>query len=171
MSWVVGALQALGGLTDVGATISGAVYQQRHLDQLRRQNDLQEKWMARNEQIQRDAMKMSQDLAVNAPSMRVKAAMDAGFDVVSARQLAGSQERRINGYLEQPLRTIDQAMGVQSRGNLASLSNAMSTFQQGTPFGMRSPARPAMTGFGNPNYTGSRPPVVYLGPRPPSTQV
>lgn len=156
MSWIVGALQALGGLTDVGSTISGAVYQHRHLNQLRRQNDLQEQWMARNEQLQRDAMEMTRDLSINAPSQRVKAALDAGFDVVSARQLAGSNERRINGYLEQPIRTIDQAMGVQSRGNLTTMSNAMATFQQGTQFGMRAPPqRPTIQGFNNPNYNST----------------
>lgn len=58
MSWLVGALQTLGGLTDVASTISGVVYQHKHLEQLRRQNDLQQEWMARNEQLQRDAMQL-----------------------------------------------------------------------------------------------------------------
>ncbi|AQM55648.1 putative minor structural protein [Sapporo virus] len=167
MSWLVGALQGLGGLTDVASTISGMVYQHRHLEQLKRQNDLQEQWMARNEQLQRDAMQLSRDLAIQAPALRVQAAINAGFDVVSARQLAGSGERRINGYLEQPVRTIDQAMAIQSRGNLTTLSNALSTFQNGTQFGMKAPKN-----FSRPNYNQqSRPPFVNLGPSPPSTNV
>lgn len=167
MSWLVGTLQSLGGLTDVASTISGMVYQHRHLDQLKRQNDLQEQWMARNEQLQRDAMQLTQDLAVNAPAMRVQAALNAGFDVVSARQLAGSTERRINGYLDQPIRTIDQAMAVQSRGNLTSLSNALATYQKGTQFGLKQPK-----GFKSPIAAEqSRGPTITLGPPPPSTNL
>lgn len=173
MSWVVGVLQGLGGLTDVASTISGAVYQHRHVNQLRRQNDLQLEWMRRNEVLQRDAMQMSMDLSTKAPALRVQAALDAGFDAVSARQLAGSGERRINGYLDQPIRTIGEAMAVQSRGNLTTLSNALNTFQTGTPFGMKPPAGFQMypQGFPNPNYAGGRGPVVNLGPRPPQINV
>lgn len=173
MSWVVGALQGLAGLTDVGATISGAVYQHRHIEQLRRQNDLQLLWMQKNERLQRDAMQMSMDLATEAPARRVKSALAAGFDPLSARQLAGSSERRINGYLEQPIRTVGDAMGVQSRGNLVTMSNALATFQNGTQFGMKAPAgfQTYPRGFPNPNYNGSRAPVVHLGPRPPTTNV
>ncbi|BBK20255.1 structural protein [Sapovirus GV] len=147
MSWIVGALQTLGGLTDVASTISGIAYQQRHINQLRRANDLQAEWMARNEQLQRDAMAMNMELSTRGPALRVQAAIDAGFDPLSARQIAGSNERRISGYLEQPVRTVDRAMAVQSHGNLTGLSNAMTTFSHGTRFGMRAPgqARPVAT--------------------------
>lgn len=166
MSWLVGALQTLGGLTDVASTISGVVYQQKHLEQLRRQNDLQQEWMARNEQLQRDAMQLSRDLSTHGPALRAQAAIEAGFDVVSARQLAGSGERRINGYLEQPIRTIGEAMAVQSRGNLTTLSGAMSIFQNGTQFGMKQPKNWKLQ-----RAEQSRGPVVNLGPRPPSTDL
>lgn len=72
MSWLVGALQASGGLTDMAGTIGGIVYQQQHVHQLKRQNDLQLEWMRRNEQLQRDAMQMTWDLSTQAPSLRVK---------------------------------------------------------------------------------------------------
>nr|AEM37582.1 VP2 capsid [California sea lion sapovirus 1] len=167
MSWLVGALQASGGLTDMAGTIGGIVYQQQHVHQLKRQNDLQLEWMRRNEQLQRDAMQMTWDLSTQAPSLRVKEALAAGFDPLSARQLAGSSERRISGYLEQPIRTIGEAVATRSTGNLATMSNAMQTFQQGSPFGMRAPA-----GFANPNYQPRpNPPRVNLGPRPPVSNV
>nr|UYU26113.1 minor capsid protein [Sapovirus GV] len=156
MSWIVGALQTLGGLTDVASSISGAVYQQRHINQLRRANDLQAEWMARNEQLQRDAMAMNMELSTRGPALRVQSAIDAGFDPLSARQIAGSNERRISGYLEQPVRTVDRAVATQSHGNLVGLSNAMSTFSHGTRFGMRAPSR------AQPSVTTGRP-VVNLG--------
>ncbi|BBA54642.1 minor structural protein [Sapovirus GV/HkKa2-1] len=160
MSWIVGVLQGLGGLTDVASSLSGIVYQQRHANQIRRANDLQMQWMARNEQLRRDAMDMDYRLGTEGPALRVQSALAAGFDPLSARQIAGSHERRISGYLEQPIRTVDRAVGVQSYGNLTTMSNAMATFRNGTRFG-----KPQPQGFQNNR------PVLNLGPRPPESSV
>lgn len=173
MSWVAGALQGAAGLTDMASTVAGIVYQQQHVQQLRRQNDLQFEWMQRNERLQREAMEMSRDLAANAPSLRVKAALDAGFDPVSARRLAGSGERVISGYLDRPIQTIGEASAQRSTGHLGAMNATLSVFQNGTQFGMRQPAHwgppPSSLpgGFSNPNYK----PVVHLGPRPPISNV
>lgn len=168
MSWIVGALQGLAGLSDVANTVSGIAYQHRQLDLLRQQNELQAQWMVKNEALQREAMAMTRDLAVNAPAQRMRAALDAGFNSVDARRLAGSSERVIRGYIERPVMLRTNLEGIRQTNNLLTMNSALETFKKGTPFGMSAPPRVQQgpIGFSNPNYG-----KISLGPRPPESSI
>lgn len=168
MSWIVGALQGLAGLSDVANTVSGIAYQHRQLDLLRQQNELQAQWMVKNEALQREAMAMTRDLSVNAPAQRMRAALDAGFNSVDARRLAGSSERVIRGYIDRPVMLRTNLEGLRQTNNLLTMNSALETFKKGTPFGMSAPPRVQQgpIGFSNPNYG-----KITLGPKPPESSV
>lgn len=165
MSWLVGALQTAGSLVDMAGTISGIVYQQRQAAQLERQNQLMEQWMTKQETLQRDQMALTRDLSINGPAERVNAAINAGFDPVSARRLAGSQERVIYGNLDRPIAHIGTMDGIRATRHLESMNAALSTFKQGTPFGK--PAPPKYT-TGRPSNIGA---TINLNHSPGSSNV
>ena len=145
MSWLVGALQTAGSLVDMAGTISGIVYQQRQAAQLEKQNRLMEEWMGKQEALQRSQMELTRELAVNAPVARVQAALDAGFDQISARRMAGSNERVIYGNLDRPIMHAGTMEGIRNTRHLESISSSLATFKNGTQFGKPSPPK-FMTG-------------------------
>nr|AGH15841.1 small basic protein VP2 [Sapovirus swine/WG214D/2009/USA] len=166
MSWMIGALQTLGGLTDVANTISGIVYQQRQLDLLQQQTQLQAEWMRRNEQLQRDSLALSRELSTEGPTLRFQSALAAGFNPVDARRLAGSGERVVRGYLDQPVFHQGDLVGLRATSHLNTMNAALTTFKQGHPLGTGSPPKPTTgtpqpQGFANPNYQ-PRPPGLTL---------
>ncbi|BAK19407.1 minor structural protein [Sapovirus Hu/D1714-B/2008/JPN] len=165
MSWLVGALQTAGSLVDMAGTISGIVYQQRQAAQLERQNKLMEDWMNKQEALQHEQMQLSKYLAIEGPTARVQAAIDSGFDPVSARRLAGSQERVIYGNLDRPIMQATAIEGIRTTKHLESMNLALSTFKKGTPFGK--PAPPRIT-TGRP---GGNNPSINLGHNPGTSQV
>nr|AWK57619.1 ORF2 protein [Sapovirus GIV]AWK57677.1 ORF2 protein [Sapovirus GIV.1]AWK57681.1 ORF2 protein [Sapovirus GIV.1] len=165
MSWLVGALQLGGALVDAAGSVSNMVYQHKQLELLKQQNQLYSTWMAKNEQLQRDSMALSEKLSTEGPALRVKAALDAGFDPVSARRLAGSGERRIQGYIDMPVMTQQQSSAHWVNGNLAKVNSALTTFQQGTPFGKPQPPK---FQTGGPNIGNNRP-TVNIGHNPGSS--
>lgn len=160
MSWLSGALQTGAALVDIAGTVSNIVYQQRQASLLAKQNQLYAQWMHTNEQLQRDSMRMTSELATQGPAMRVQAALDAGFSTRDARRLAGSSEQYIKGYVDMPVMTMHEANGLQVYGNFSRVSQALSTFHSGTPFGKPQPpgfqtGRPRPQGFVNPNYVSA----------------
>nr|AWK57641.1 ORF2 protein [Sapovirus GI.6] len=165
MSWLVGALQTTGSLVDLAGTVSNIVYQQRQVAQLEKQNQLMEQWMGKQEQLQRDQMALTRDLAVNGPVERVQAALDAGFDQVSARRLAGSQERVIYGNLDRPIMHAGTVEGIRNTRHLDSISSSLATFKKGTQFGLSAPPK---FNTGRPTSTQ---PTINLGHTPGSSNV
>nr|CAE54861.2 structural protein [Sapovirus Hu/Chiba/000496/2000] len=165
MSWLVGALQTAGSLVDTAGTISNIVYQQRQAAQLEKQNQLMEMWMNKQEALQKSQMELSRDLAVNGPALRVQAALDAGFDAVSARRMAGSGERVIWGNLDRPLMHAGTMDSIRNTKHLESISHSLATFKNGTPFGKSAPPQFKQ---GRPAATTAQ---IQLGPKPGSSSV
>ncbi|AGO21657.1 ORF2 [Sapovirus Hu/G1/BE-HPI01/DE/2012] len=141
MSWLVGALQTTGSLVDLAGTVSDIVYKQRQVAQLEKQNQLMEQWMYKQEALQKSQMDLTRDLAVNTPVYRVQAALDAGFDPISARRLAGSSERVIYGNLDRPIMHAGTMEGIRQTNHLNAISSAMATFKNGTQFGKPAPPK------------------------------
>nr|QUS47512.1 ORF2 [Sapovirus GI.1] len=163
MSWLVGALQTFGSLADVAGTVSNIVYQQRQAAQLEKQNELMETWMNKQEALQKSQMELTRDLSINGPAARVQSALDAGFDEVSARRIAGSGERVIWGNLDRPIMHAGTMDSIRQTKHLDSLSHSLATFKNGTPFGK--PAPPT-TKFGKPQATIAQ---INIGHNPGSS--
>ena len=85
--------------------------------------------MYKQEALQKSQMDLTRDLALNTPVYRVQAALDAGFDPISARRLAGSSERVIYGNLDRPIMHVGTMEGIRQTNHLNAISSAMATFK------------------------------------------
>nr|QGH59223.1 VP2 [Porcine sapovirus] len=134
MSWVAGAMQGAGLLGDLAGTIGQIVLYNKQLNIMKSFNQAQM-------ELAKDQLKQNQKLAnqyydfnANLPINQYNSAVSAGFDSVSARQLAGSREVRYLGGQQTPLLHQGQVHQMMySSKHLMQAQNVVGTFSRGMP--------------------------------------
>ncbi len=134
MSWVAGAMQGAGLLGDLAGTIGQIVLYNKQLN-------IQKSFNQAQMELAKEQLKQNQQMAnqfyefnSNLPANQYNSAVSAGFDSVSARQLAGSREVRYLGGQQTPLlhqRQIQQMMF--SPRHLMQAQHVVGTFSRGIP--------------------------------------
>ncbi|ALV13254.1 minor structural protein [Porcine sapovirus] len=134
MSWVAGAMQGAGLLGDLAGTVAQIVLHNKQLNIMNSFNQAQI-------QLAKDQLKQNLELAnqyyefnANLPANQYNSAVGAGFDSVSARQLAGSHEVRYLGGQQTPiLHQGQQHQMMFSSKHLMQAQHVIGTFHRGTP--------------------------------------
>nr|ADN84681.1 hypothetical protein [Sapovirus pig/HW20/2007/KOR] len=134
MSWVAGAMQGAGLLGDLVGTVGQIVLHNKQLNIMNSFNQAQI-------QLAKDQLKQNQQLAqqyydfnANLPVNQFNSAVSAGFDAVSARQLAGSREVRFLGGQQTPLLHQGQMHQIAfSSRHLMQAQHVVGTFSRGMP--------------------------------------
>lgn len=134
MSWVAGAMQGAGLAGDLVGTVAQIVLHNKQLNIMNSFNQAQI-------QLAKDQLKQNQELAkqyydfnANLPVNQYNSAVSAGFDSVSARQLAGSREVRFLGGQQTPLLHQGQMHQMMfSSKHLMQAQHVLGTFHRGTP--------------------------------------
>nr|UYU25359.1 minor capsid protein [Sapovirus GIII] len=134
MSWVAGAMQGAGLLGDLAGTIGQIVLHNKQLN-------IQKSFNQAQIELAKEQLKQTKDLAnqyykfnENLPVNQYNSAVRAGFDAVSARQLAGSREVRYLGGQQTPLLHQGQMQQLMfSPRHLMQAQHVVGTFSRGTP--------------------------------------
>nr|WAK45941.1 MAG: minor structural protein [Porcine sapovirus] len=134
MSWVAGAMQGAGLLGDLAGTVAQIVLHNKQLNIMNSFNQAQI-------QLAKDQLKQNQQLAdqyykfnADLPANQYNSAVRAGFDSVSARQLAGSREVRYLGGQQTPILHQGQMHQMMfSQKHLMQAQHVLGTFSRGTP--------------------------------------
>nr|ALV13257.1 minor structural protein [Porcine sapovirus] len=134
MSWIAGAMQGAGLLGDLAGTIGQIVLHNKQLNIMNSFNQAQI-------QLAKDQLKQNRELAnqyyefnANLPVNQYNSAVGAGFDSVSARQLAGSREVRYLGGQQTPLVHQGQIHQMMfSPKHLMQAQHVVGTFSRGMP--------------------------------------
>lgn len=134
MSWVAGAMQGAGLLGDLAGTIGQIVLYNKQLNIQKSFNqaqmELAREQLKQNEKLANQYYKFNENLPVN----QYNSAVSAGFDAVSARQLAGSHEVRYLGGQQTPLLHQGQMQQMMfSSKHLMQAQNVVGTFSRGIP--------------------------------------
>lgn len=134
MSWVAGAMQGAGLLGDLAGTVAQIVLHNKQLNIMNSFNQAQ--IQLAKDQLQQNQQLASQyyDFNANLPVNQFNSAVSAGFDAVSARQLAGSREVRFIGGQQTPLLHQGQMQQIMfSPKHLMQAQHVLGTFSRGTP--------------------------------------
>nr|UJQ88286.1 MAG: small basic protein [Sapporo virus] len=134
MSWVAGAMQGAGLLGDLAGTVAQIVLHNKQLNIMNSFNQAQ--IQLAKDQLQQNQHLASQyyDFNANLPVNQFNSAVSAGFDAVSARQLAGSREVRFIGGQQTPLLHQGQMQQIMfSPKHLMQAQHVLGTFSRGTP--------------------------------------
>lgn len=134
MSWVAGAMQGAGLLGDLAGTIGQIVLYNKQLNITKSFNQAQIELA--KEQLKQNEKLANQyyDFNANLPVNQFNSAVDAGFDSVSARQLAGSREVRYIGGQQAPLLHQGQMQQMMySSKHLMQAQHVVGTFSRGVP--------------------------------------
>nr|ANW82751.1 VP2 [Bat calicivirus BtCalV/M63/HUN/2013] len=162
-SWTTGVLGSLGLAgdlaTSVGSLVLGAQANQVNQDLAQ----LQAQALTLNLQLQKEALQQQKDW--NDPGVRYKMAIDAGYDPISARQVAGAGFLHLSGGVAmQPIKAVD---GIHLRHS----NMAQAGLESGRAFtaGVGRATRP--TDFYNSAFVHQQGQDVFLGGdwRPPSS--
>lgn len=134
MSWVAGAMQGAGLLGDLVGTVGQIVLHNKQLNIMKSFNqaqiELAKEQLKQNEQLAQQYY----DFNANLPANQFNSAVSAGFDLVSARQLAGSHEVRYLGGQQTPVLHQGQMQQMMfSSKHLMQAQNVLGTFSRGTP--------------------------------------
>nr|UYU25372.1 minor capsid protein [Sapovirus GIII] len=134
MSWVAGAMQGAGLLGDLAGTIGQIVLYdkqwniQKSFNQA--QMELAREQLKQNEKLANQYYKFNENLPVN----QYNSAVSAGFDPVSARQLAGSRGVRYLGGQQTPLLHQGQTQQMMfSSKHLMQAQHVVGTLSRGIP--------------------------------------
>lgn len=134
MSWVAGAMQGAGLLGDLAGTIGQIVLHNKQLNIMKSFNQAQIELA--KEQLKQNEKLANQyyDFNANLPVNQFNSAVSAGFDSVSARQLAGSREVRYIGGQQTPLLHQGQMQQMMySSKHLMQAQHVVGTFSRGMP--------------------------------------
>ncbi|BBA54634.1 minor structural protein [Sapovirus GIII/HgTa3-1] len=161
MSWVAGAMQGAGLLGDLAGTIGQIVLHNKQLNIVKSFNQAQI-------ELAKDQLKQNVELVnryyefnENLPVNQYNSAVSAGFDPVSARQLAGSREVRYLGGQQTPLLHQGQMQQMMfSSKHLMQAQNVLGTFSRGTPGVTPSKGLPKPQGMPRPPGTTATIPVA-----------
>ncbi|ACP43738.1 small basic protein [Sapovirus pig/sav1/2008/CHN] len=134
MSWVAGAMQGAGLLGDLAGTIGQIVLYNKQLN-------IQKSFNQAQMELAKEQLKQNQQMAnqfyefnSNLPANQYNSAVSAGFDSVSARQLAGSREVRYLGGQQTPLLHQGQIQQMMfSPRHLMQAQHVVGTFSRGIP--------------------------------------
>nr|UYU25370.1 minor capsid protein [Sapovirus GIII] len=134
MSWVAGAMQGAGLAGDLVGTVGQIVLYNKQLNIQKSFNqaqmELAKEQLKQNQHMANQFYKFNSDL----PANQYNSAVSAGFDSVSARQLAGSHEVRYFGGQQTPLLHQGQMHQMMfSSKHLMQAQNVLGTFSRGTP--------------------------------------
>nr|WPV63138.1 MAG: VP2 protein [Jingmen bat sapovirus 1] len=128
-SWTTGAIGAAGLLGDLAVGVGGLVIGAENNAVNQQLAQLQAQALQLNLQLQKESLELSRDW--NNPGKRVKAAMDAGFDPISARQIAGAGFVHFQGGVAmQPIKSHD-AINIRSTQMAAQGLEAGRAFTHG----------------------------------------
>nr|UYU25376.1 minor capsid protein [Sapovirus GIII] len=133
MSWVAGAMQGAGLLGDLAGTIGQIVLYNKQLN-------IQKNFNQAQLELAKEQLRQNQNLAnqyyefnANLPVNQYNSAVSAGFDAVSARQMAGSHEVRYFGGQQTPSLHQGQMQQMMfSSKHLMQAQNVLGTFSRGT---------------------------------------
>lgn len=134
MSWVAGAMQGAGLLGDLVGTVGQIVLHNKQLNIMKSFNqaqiELAKEQLKQNEHLAQQYY----DFNANLPVNQFNSAVSAGFDSVSARQLAGSREVRYIGGQQTPLLHQGQMQQIMfSPRHLMQAQHVVGTFSRGMP--------------------------------------
>lgn len=136
MSWINGALQGVGFLTDMASTVSNIVTHQQQLDIQRQQLAVQRQGLALQEQLAHQNMALSWAQTVRGPAEATRNLMQMGYSPLEARQLMGSRETVSLGGVNigprvSPFLPLPQ---VEPNRHLNQMTSTLHAFQAGAPF-------------------------------------